>query len=101
MYKEIMINTDTGEESIFEVEIEKNHQARLKTGTLECLEDYLEKIQMKIDNQKDDLIKHYRDYCNNLIPRSSGTGWIDLSENELKFLLQRESEIKNAILDRF
>jgi len=83
----------------FSEEIEKDYQAKLNTGTKKSLEDYLENIQMYIETEKDMLLENYRHYYNNTC--NNIEVFISANEKELDFLLHRENEIKNAILDRF
>lgn len=102
MYKKITVDSITGrevKEMNWECEIEKDYQAILKNGSEEELEDFLDKIQAKIEVTKDVLLDFYRDFYND--ESNNSETCISINEKEIEFLLHREKEIKNAIINRF
>jgi hypothetical protein len=88
----------------FVTEIIKDFEARLKTSTREDLESLADSFDIYIKSQMEQLINAFRgsrEYSNDPILSPMYESDIEKSEGKLKFLLEEQDKLENALNDRF
>ncbi|PHR95163.1 MAG: hypothetical protein COA68_17545 [Oceanobacter sp.] len=88
----------------FVAEINKNFEARLKTSTREDLESLADSFDIYIKSEMEQLITAFRDsrkYPNDPTLSPLFESDIEKSEGKLKFLLEEQDKLENALNDRF
>ena len=88
----------------FVTEIIKDFEARLKTSSREDLETLADKFEIHIRSEMEQLITAFRGvrkYPNDPTLSPMFENDIEKSEGKLKFLLEEQNKLENALNDRF